>query len=116
MVQSQNERSPMLSDEPCPQQYLKAILMEKIGLSEKSAAGLIEEYGELDVQRHAMYCLWMMNQGKAHFPPAWLTASLRSDWSAPHGMPSDWLPTILHFRVDESTFVEFQRMLRATKQ
>ena len=27
---------------------------------------LIEEHGELDVQRHAMCCLWMMEQGKAH--------------------------------------------------
>jgi hypothetical protein len=59
-----------------------------IGLSEKSAARLIEEHGELDVQRHAMYCLWMMDRGKVHIPPAWLTASLKGDWSAPHGMPS----------------------------
>ncbi len=102
----------MLSDQPSPQQYLKAILVEHIGLSEKSAALLIEEYGELAVQRHAMYCIWMMNQGKVHIPPAWLTASLRGDWSAPHGMPNEWLPTVLHFRVDESTFVEFTRTIR----
>ncbi len=36
--------------------------MEEIELSEKSAALLIEEYGEFDVQRHAMYCLWMMTR------------------------------------------------------
>ena len=35
---------------------------EAIGLSEKSAALLIDEHGELDVQRHAMYCLWMMDK------------------------------------------------------
>jgi hypothetical protein len=78
----------MLSDQPGLLKYLKAILVEEIGLSEKSAALLIEEHGELLVQRHAMYCLWMMDQGKVHVPPAWLTASLRGDWSAPQGMPS----------------------------
>ncbi len=51
----------MLSDQPGPLQYLKAILVEEIGLSEKSAALLIEDHGELDVQHHAMYCLWMMD-------------------------------------------------------
>ena len=102
----------MLSDQPGPQQYLKAILIEKIGLSETSADLLLREFGELDVQRHAMYCLWMMNQGKVHVPPAWLTASLKGNWDAPHRIPSDWLPIVLHFRVDEITFVEFQRMLR----
>ncbi len=105
----------MLSDQPGPLQYLKAILVEEIGLSEKSAALLIEEHGELDVQRHAMYCLWLVDQGKVHVPPAWLTASLRRDWSAPPGMPSDWLPTVLHFRVDEMTF-EFTRELREDKK
>jgi hypothetical protein len=61
---------PMLSDQPGPLKYLKAILVEEIGLSEKSATRLIEEHGELDVQRHAMCCLWMMDQGKVHVPPA----------------------------------------------
>jgi hypothetical protein len=106
----------MLSDQPSSQQYLKAILCEEIGLSEKSAARLIEEHGEFDVQRHAMYCLWMMDQGKVHIPPAWLTASVKGDWSAPHGMPSDWLPTVLHFRVDENTFAEFTRSIREDKK
>jgi hypothetical protein len=80
------------------------------------AALLIEEYGELDVQRHAMYCLWMMDQGKVHVPPAWFTASLKGDWSAPQDMPSNWLPTVLHFRVDENTFAEFTRELREDKK
>ncbi len=106
----------LLSDLPSPREYLKAILVEEIGLSEKSAALLIDEYGELDVQRHAMYCLWMMDQGKVHVPPAWLTASLRGDWSAPHGMPSEWLPKVLHFRVDETTFAEFAREIRESKK
>jgi hypothetical protein len=106
----------MFSDQPGPLQYLKTILMEEIGLSEKSAALLIDEYGELDVQRHAMYCLWTMNQGKVHSPPAWLTASLKGDWSTPYGMPSDWLPTVLYFRVDETTFVEFTRDIRESSK
>ena len=102
----------MLSEQPGPREYLKAILTGEIGLSEKSAALLIDEYGELDVQRHAMYCLWMMDRGKVHVPPAWLTASLKGEWTAPHGMPCDWLPTVLRFRVDETTFVEFARDMR----
>ena len=55
-------------DQPGPLKYLKAILFEEIGLSEKSAALLIDEYGELAVQRHAMYCLWMMDQGRVRNP------------------------------------------------
>ena len=106
----------MLSDQPGPLKYLKAILVEEIGLSEKSAALLIDEYGELDVQHHAMYCLWMMQRGKVHVPPAWLTASLKGEWSAPRGMPSEWMPTVLHFRVDETTFVEFTREMREDKR
>ena len=89
---------------------------QEIGLSEKSAALLIEEDGELNVQHHAMYCLWMMDQGKVHIPPAWLTASLKGDWSAPHGMPSDWLPTVLHFCVDENAFVEFAGEVREERR
>ena len=81
----------MLSDQPGPQKYLKAILVEYIGLSEKSAVLLIEEHGELEVQRHTMCCLWMMDQGRVRSPPGWLTASLKGEWSAPRGMPSDWL-------------------------
>lgn len=68
------------------------------------------------MQRHTMYCPWMMDQGKVHVPPAWLTASLKGDWSAPHRMPNDWLPTVLRFRVDESTFVEFGRKIREDKK
>jgi hypothetical protein len=105
----------MLSDQPRPREYLKAILVKETGLSERSAALLIEEHCELDVQRHAMYCLWMMDQGRVRSPPAWLTASLKGDWSAPRGIPSDWLPTVLHFRVDENTFVEFTRTISEDK-
>lgn len=105
----------MLSEQPSPTQYLMAILVGEIGLSEKSAAMLIKEYGELKVQRHAMYCLWLMDQGRVHTPPAWLTASLKGEWSAPRGMPRDWMPGVLHFRVDENTFAEFSRILRKEK-
>ena len=106
----------MLSKQPSPTQYLMAVLVEKIGLSEKSAALLINEYGELEVQRHAMYCLWMMDQGKVHIPPAWLTASLKGEWSVPYGMPSEWMPTVLRFRVDEDTFAVFTRILHEDKK
>jgi hypothetical protein len=106
----------LLADLPSPRQYLSVLLTQEIGLSEKSAALLIEEHGELDVQRHAMYCLWTMDQGKVHIPPAWFTASLKHHWSAPNGMPSDWLPTVLRFRVDENTFAEFTRIIREDKK
>jgi hypothetical protein len=106
----------LISDLPPPRQYLSVLLTQEIGLSGKSATLLIEEHGELDVQRHAMCCLWMMDQGKVHVPPAWLTASLKGDWGAPQGMPSNWLPTVLHFRVDETTFVEFTREIREDKK
>ncbi len=44
----------MLCDQPGPREYLKAVLVEKIGPSEKPAALLIDEYGVLDMQRHAI--------------------------------------------------------------
>ena len=47
--------------------------------------------------------------GRTTVPPAWLTALLRGDWNAPHGMPSDWLPTVLRLCVDENTFAEIRR-------
>jgi hypothetical protein len=55
-------------------------------LSEKSAALLIEKHGALDVQLHAMYCLWMIeiDHGKVQTPPNWLTASLKG------GLVADW--------------------------
>jgi hypothetical protein len=31
-------------------------------------------------------------------------------------MPSEWLPTVLHFRVDENTFAEFARDMREDKK
>jgi hypothetical protein len=58
----------------------------------------------------------MMDEGKVHARPAWLTASLKGDWSATYGMPSEWLPTVLHFRVDENTFAEFARDMREDKK
>ena len=57
-----------------------------------------------------------MDQGRLRVPPAWLTASLKGDWSAPHGMPSDGLPTLLHFRLDEDMFAEFVREVREGKK
>jgi hypothetical protein len=88
---------------------LMKILTNEIGLSREAASALINEYGELAAQTHAMYCLWMMDKGKVHTPPAWYTASLRHNWRAPYGMPSDWLPTVMNFRVDENTFAAITR-------
>jgi hypothetical protein len=73
---------------------------------------LIDEYGELDVQRHTMFCLWLMGQGKVNVPPAWLTASLKGDWSAPRGMPIGRMRTVVRLRVDENTFAEFACEMR----
>ncbi len=88
---------------------LLKLLIEHIGLSKESAMAFVDQYGQLEVQRQAMYCLWMMDQGKVHTPPAWFTASLKHKWNAPSGMPSDWLPKVLNFRVDEATFMRIER-------
>ena len=58
----------------------------------------------------------MMEQIKVHTPPAWYTASLKHNWNAPHGMPSDWLPTVLNFRVDEDTFTQIEREMREERR
>lgn len=92
-----------------------AEIQGEVGPSEKAAALLIAEYRELDAQRHAMYCLWTTQHAKLLTPPAWLPALLKGDWSAPHGMPNDWLPTVLHLRVNENALVEFTREIRADK-
>ena len=94
---------------------LMQILTEIIGLSQEAAMALIEEFGELEAQKHAMYTLWMMDKGKVHIPPAWYTASLKHNWNAPHGMPSDWLLTVLHFRVGENTFAQIEREMHDEK-
>ena len=49
-------------------QELLKILTEEIGLSSEAAFALIDEFGELDAQTHAMYCLWMMDKGKVQTP------------------------------------------------
>ena len=77
---------------------------------------LADEFGELAAQTHALYCLWMMEQGKAHTLPAWYTASLKHNWNAPHGMPSDWLSTVMYFRVDENAFARIRREMRDEKR
>jgi hypothetical protein len=65
----------MLSDQPGPREYLKAILVEETRLSEKSAAFLIDEYGELDRTEHQQRKLEIDSQvrkaqGKLrHAPP-----------------------------------------------
>ena len=92
-------------------EQLIQILIEHIGLSAESAQTLIQTYGELDVQRHAMYFLYAMNQGRVKIPPAWFTASLKHNWSAPVGMPPGWEPTVLRFRIDENTFAEIQKTI-----
>jgi hypothetical protein len=91
---------------------LKRVLVEIIGLSEESVSTLAEEFDESEMQRHAMHCLYAMDKGRVKNPPAWYTASLRNDWSAPYGMPSGWQPKVLRFRVDDFTFVEIERDVR----
>jgi hypothetical protein len=69
----------------------------------------MDEYGEPAAQTHALYCLWIMDKGRVRNPPAWYTALLIHNWNALHGMPDDWLPTVLHFRVDENTLPQEQK-------
>lgn len=95
---------------------LMQVLIEGIGLSEESAKALIDEFGELAVQNHAMHCLYAMEKGRVKSPPAWFTASLRNNWAAPTGMPREWLPNVMHFRLDENTFIEIEREVRKQKR
>ncbi len=91
---------------------LQATLTELFEFSTTAAETLITQYGELAVQTHATYCYYLMQKGRVHTPPAWITASLKGDWNAPQGMPADWKPTVLQFRVDETTFIKFSREQR----
>jgi hypothetical protein len=91
---------------------LLKLLIEQIGLSKESAVAFVDQYGQLAVQWDTMYCLWMMDQGKVHTPPAWFTAPLKHKWCAPSGMSSEWLPKVLNFRVDEETFMRIEREMR----
>lgn len=89
--------------------YLLQTLVDHIRLSPENAESLVVQFGELAAQTHAAYCLWLIRQGKVENPPAWFTASLKHNWGPPRGIPDDWLPTVMHFRVDESTFMEIAK-------
>jgi hypothetical protein len=105
----------MLSDELAPDQYLPFLLTQVIGLSAEAAKQLIEKYGEIEVQTHALRCIWLMQRGRVHTPPGWLTASLRGGWQATPDMPLDLEPQVMTFRIDEQTFGQFVRKERAEK-
>ena len=57
-----------------------------------------------------------MDQRKVHTPPAWYAALLKHNWNVPRGIPTDWLPTVLHVRGDESTFAQITREMREEKR
>jgi len=58
----------------------------------------------------------MMEKGDVHTASAWYTASLKHNWNTPRGMPSDWLATVLHFRVDDDMFAQIEREMREEKR
>ena len=103
----------MLSDALAPTEYLPFLLTQVIKCSEESAKQLIAKYGEVDVQTHALRCIWLMQRGRIHTPPGWLTASLRGSWEPTPDMPLDLSPKVMTFRVDEQTFAQFVRKERA---
>ena len=105
----------MLIDEIPPTDYLPFLLIRVIGLSETAAQALIEQYGEMKVQEHALRCVWLMDRKRVHTPPAWLTASLKNDWQPARDMPSDLTPQVLTFRIDEQTFMRYVREQRVEK-
>jgi hypothetical protein len=105
----------MLIDEISPTHYLPFLLIRLIGLSETAAQALIEQYGEMKVQKHALRCIWLSEHGRVHTPPAWLTASLKNDWQPTRDMPSDLTPQVLTFRIDEQTFMQYVREQRVEK-
>ena len=92
-----------------------ALALQHIGLSEAVIQALNEMHNDLDMQRHLNYLLWSMHKGRVKNPPAWYTASLKNDWTAPTDMPTDWEPTVLTFRVDETTFGQFKKEMAEGK-
>ena len=105
----------MLIDEIPPSDYLPFLLMRVIGLSATAAKALIEQYGEVKVQEHALRCIWLADRGRVHTPPAWLTASLRGNWEPTRNMPLDLTPQVLTFRIDEQTFMQYVKEQREQK-
>ena len=106
----------MLIDEIPPTDYLPFLLIRVIGLSETAAQALIDEYGELKVQEHALRCIWLSEHGRVHTPPAWLTASLKNDWQPARDMPSDLTPQVMTFRIDAATFAQIEREMHQEKR
>jgi hypothetical protein len=97
----------MLIDMIAPTDYLPFLLIHMIGLSETAAKALIGQYGEKQVQEHALRCIWLMDRKRVHTPPAWLTASLKNDWQPARDIPFDLTPQTLTFRIDEQTFMQY---------
>ena len=105
----------MLTDELSPTEYLNFLLLKVIECSAEHADQLIARYGEIVVQTHALRCIWLMQRGRVHTPPAWLTASLRGNWQPTAEMPSDLTPQVMTFRIDEQTFMQYVREQRVEK-
>ena len=105
----------MLSDELSPAEYLPFLLTQVIKCSDESAKQLIVKYGAVEVQAHALRCIWLMQRGRIHTPPAWLTASLRGSWGPTPNMPLDLSPKVMTFRIDEQTFMRYVREERTER-
>ena len=58
---------------------------------------MFDKHGELDVQRHAIDCLWPMDQGKVYVPPARLTATLKGEWSGALCFTTPWPQAVAAF-------------------
>jgi hypothetical protein len=106
----------MLSDQIPPTEYLNFLLLKVIECSAEHAEQLIAKYSEITVQTHALRCIWLIQRGRVHTPPAWLTASLRGNWQPTAEMPDDLTPQVLTFRIDEQTFMQYVKEHRVEKE
>ncbi|MBM3128207.1 MAG: hypothetical protein FJ009_06150 [Chloroflexi bacterium] len=91
---------------------LLTMLTEAIGLSLTTVANLAEEFDELHLHNHALYCIWQMHRGRVKTPPGWYIASVKNDWSAPVDFDRTWQPKVLTFRVDPTTFAQIVREVK----
>jgi hypothetical protein len=84
-------------------------MLDAIGVSKEEQAEIYRTYEPPRIQRHAAQTIFCM-QTADHLrsPVAWFKASIRGNWGPPPGFDAE--QQVMHFRVDEGTWVEFQRI------
>ncbi len=84
-------------------------MLDEIGMSEEDQAELYRTYVPPRIQRHAAQTLYLMHTANhPRSPIAWIKASIKGNWGPPPGFDAE--QTVMHFRVDEATWVEFTKI------